>query len=182
MSVEGSSPLTRGKWYAGRCKPTPALAHPRSRGENFPKRFSKPPMVGSSPLTRGKFKPAIGKRVVVGLIPAHAGKMVTRLSLRRGARAHPRSRGENCCASHCLRVGEGSSPLTRGKCERARLLTRPRRLIPAHAGKISGSPSRPRSSAAHPRSRGENKRACRAGGVHQGSSPLTRGKYLASGM
>ena len=51
-------------------------------------------------------------------------------------------------------------------------------LIPAHAGKTSGSPSRPRSSAAHPRSLGENAAAALVEDAETGSSPLTRGKRL----
>ena len=51
-----------------------------------------------------------------------------------------------------------------------------RGLIPAHAGKTSGSLSRPRSSAAHPRSRGENAARIEVRDWPAGSSPLTRGK------
>ena len=70
----GSSPLTRGKRivilprlpsarlipaHAGKTEGwrqdrAPATAHPRSRGENNPRRHHCRPRVGSSPLTRGK--------------------------------------------------------------------------------------------------------------------------------
>mgnify|MGYP000916531036 CR=1 FL=1 len=50
------------------------------------------------------------------------------------------------------------------------------RLIPAHAGKTPRSTSVTPSTAAHPRSRGENSRLSRASRWSWGSSPLTRGK------
>ena len=50
------------------------------------------------------------------------------------------------------------------------------RLIPAHAGKTQASTPKPLSSAAHPRSRGENINARVAACCASGSSPLTRGK------
>ena len=52
-------------------------------------------------------------------------------------------------------------------------------LIPAHAGKTNRPALRGRSSAAHPRSRGENRRQRPAQPHRIGSSPLTRGKLLA---
>ena len=94
-SVEGSSPLTRGKrvdqgldgsgrglipTHAGKTDPRSsslqwARAHPRSRGEND-----------------------VGARAAFGLqwlIPAHAGKTRAATVSVIHWRAHPRSRGEN---------------------------------------------------------------------------------------
>ena len=78
-------------------------------------------------------------------------------------------------------VGEGSSPLTRGKLRRPDRCEPTARLIPAHAGKTlcvrcSFDPGR-----AHPRSRGENQAAANARTNDTGSSPLTRGKPRAAG-
>ena len=92
--VAGSSPLTRGK-QCGRPDTVvqrgliPAHegtteeaagprscqgAHPRSRGEN-PHSITFPSGVkGSSPLTRGKLSARAASVMVIGLIPAHAGK------------------------------------------------------------------------------------------------------------
>ena len=93
-SVEGSSPLTRGKQTAcGRPAAAARLipahagktigvigficglpAHPRSRGENRAKPALSKKRRGSSPLTRGK---RVAGRPQLGadrLIPAHAGK------------------------------------------------------------------------------------------------------------
>ena len=50
-----------------------------------------------------------------GLIPAHAGKTELGEDRVRGARAHPRSRGENTSPMSDLQTRDGSSPLTRGK-------------------------------------------------------------------
>ena len=110
------------------------------------------------------------------LIPAHAGK--TRGAGRVAPRpsAHPRSRGEN--NPNLLKEAPpvGSSPLTRGKRDRALEVLGPWRLIPAHAGKTRIR--RPTSSlrSAHPRSRGENTAFFRWAHGAGGSSPLTRGK------
>ena len=97
--------------------------------------------------------------------------------------AHPRSRGEN----HTLESGVihklGSSPLTRGKRWCQEHLAFIAGLIPAHAGKTCQRGSSRESRQAHPRSRGENRRANDARSTPRGSSPLTRGKpAVAEGM
>ena len=93
-SLEGSSPLTRGKLrrvagvetacrlipaHAGKTPPWLGVtswctAHPRSRGENFWLRRGAHPTCGSSPLTRGKLMKWRGYQSAYRLIPAHAGK------------------------------------------------------------------------------------------------------------
>ena len=90
----GSSPLTRGKrasgaWmlpdvglipaHAGKTRSSAGAesgqgAHPRSRGENPLWEFDSFQARGSSPLTRGKLLRRDYRRVLHGLIPAHAGK------------------------------------------------------------------------------------------------------------
>ena len=110
------------------------------------------------------------------LIPAHAGKTRSQPAAAPGPRAHPRSRGENPNGRVKIGTSAGSSPLTRGKHRDQDRAHRPRRLIPAHAGK-TGSWSRPHHcSPAHPRSRGENASVRAAISALSGSSPLTRGK------
>ena len=131
---------------------------------------------GSSPLTRGKRPHARRDRPNAGLIPAHAGKTLEDISGECRVEAHPRSRGENRVADLHTRLAEGSSPLTRGKPGIQPGDSGPGRLIPAHAGKTTGPvPAQP-VFRAHPRSRGENEQAIRAGDIVCGSSPLTRGK------
>ena len=168
--------------HAGKTTPTRrpwcgSSAHPRSRGENQQRLDLGAESRGSSPLTRGKPRPQSWQKRASRLIPAHAGKTRCQLRLRRRGRAHPRSRGENAILLGVPFTTAGSSPLTRGKrdvcpSERGR-----RRLIPAHAGKTIGRGDFAASNAAHPRSRGENTSASRAGLLRPGSSPLTRGKH-----
>ena len=154
----GSSPLTRGKLalivrvghedglipaHAGktrRSRPVtrPTRAHPRSRGENLSGAVDFERVQGSSPLTRGKPLNNFGQRLHVGLIPAHAGKTTSYAGNLTVFRAHPRSRGENQVAVLAIRRAAGSSPLTRGKHGRSRLLRARGGLIPAHAGKTHG--------------------------------------------
>ena len=114
-TIQGSSPLTRGKpsrsgaghlWrrlipaHAGKTCPNPRptrsrSAHPRSRGENRDGVLKSMSIGGSSPLTRGKQARAPRMRETPRLIPAHAGKTHPRRVRRRVRQAHPRSRGEN---------------------------------------------------------------------------------------
>ena len=172
----GSSPLTRGKRdhaerardvsrlipaHAGKTNPPlgqarPGGAHPRSRGENTVRDLGPPLKGGSSPLTRGKLAVDRRDRDSGGLIPAHAGKTVVGCVAAAFGGAHPRSRGENGLLGQLDNLGQGSSPLTRGKRPRyADQAVRPR-LIPAHAGKTAAVRRRPGRVRAHPRSRGEN--------------------------
>ena len=196
MTLEGSSPLTRGKQprtrtgvrrlrlipaHAGK---TPGEvkevslmeAHPRSRRENLLRLSRGSRAGGSSPLTRGK--PAHEKHLIApgGLIPAHAGK--TQRIVAPGSRepAHPRSRGENMSVKVSSWVWGGSSPLTRGKRASATAARDRAGLIPAHAGKTPRPLFRGLVSPAHPRSRGENVSDDGTQSRARGSSPLTRGK------
>ena len=193
----GSSPLTRGKparrglegmvrrlipAHAG--KTTVAAlalhgnaAHPRSRGENLPVLHPSMTVDGSSPLTRGKPQRRRGRQRGHRLIPAHAGKTSLPSRWRRPARAHPRSRGENMNARFTSRATCGSSPLTRGKLLLVVISASHFGLIPAHAGKTRGGRRLRVPVAAHPRSRGENKKQRMRSPASNGSSPLTRGKH-----
>ena len=192
----GSSPLTRGKCdhaatptrhhrlipaHAGKiCCDTRGSrhnwAHPRSRGENAIATGATLLNSGSSPLTRGKYGGIREGETRTRLIPAHAGKMLSRPLTRSSQRAHPRSRGENLVIGGHIIDRRGSSPLTRGKFHLGREAITGHGLIPAHAGKISRRPASQPRCGAHPRSRGENI-GCLVGAiVAMGSSPLTRGK------
>ena len=133
-------------------------------------------MVGSSPLTRGKpgLTPLSPARQ--GLIPAHAGKTSKSAASGSAPQAHPRSRGENA-ALMVTRTGVwGSSPLTRGKRGEGEGGEEHQGLIPAHAGKTRSRIRLARPRGAHPRSRGENVLVGTLDRLHEGSSPLTRGK------
>ena len=173
----GSSPLTRGKRgrkfgvaalgglipaHAGKTRSPltrrrASTAHPRSRGENTGTSGPGLTAAGSSPLTRGKRQEQSPSQSPAGLIPAHAGKTLTRHRERQALRAHPRSRGENPLATLRGITSSGSSPLTRGKPGALGLLSRGSGLIPAHAGKTCSSRRCRAHARAHPRSRGENR-------------------------
>ena len=192
----GSSPLTRGKLthiavlplgdglipaHAGKTSSTPDMraastAHPRSRGENIWGAHAMFRAKGSSPLTRGKQVRCNPRGSCQGLIPAHAGKTMSRSASADTTRAHPRSRGENAQQPPPVLCGGGSSPLTRGKRRVPRRVFLREGLIPAHAGKTRCKSSKPTSATAHPRSRGENTCWPSTRSISRGSSPLTRGK------
>mgnify|MGYP007021019703 CR=1 FL=1 len=78
-------------------------------------------------------------------------------------------------------MGEGSSPLTRGKPVSLTEKYAAAGLIPAHAGKTCQNPRRAHSLTAHPRSRGENPVTLPRRASLLGSSPLTRGKLCVRG-
>ena len=156
-----------------------AWAHPRSRGENLERARLVAWVRGSSPLTRGKPVEAGGGDPGVGLIPAHAGKTFARRIRDERKRAHPRSRGENQQAREARIPSRGSSPLTRGKRNPSSTAADTDGLIPAHAGKTLRRVDRDSRHQAHPRSRGENAGNPMYFLVHNGSSPLTRGKHAA---
>ena len=156
MRRKGLIPAHAGKTFTSATGSAETRAHPRSRGENMTLPGCTCSRMGSSPLTRGKRGGAVRVSGYGGLIPAHAGKTMSRRRPMRSLTAHPRSRGENIITNTGQASTAGSSPLTRGKrLSTARDLGRPR-LIPAHAGKtfLRASPRSPE--AAHPRSRGEN--------------------------
>ena len=172
----GSSPLTRGKLrqaqvlqggrgliptHAGKTRSTPApgtgtRAHPHSRGENRAEIADLQTRAGSSPLTRGKPNVRPVERVGGRLIPTHAGKTSERTEYLKRGRAHPHSRGENHSPRELALHTAGSSPLTRGKRQPARLHVRVGGLIPTHAGKTASAPPSAWTTWAHPHSRGEN--------------------------
>ena len=131
---------------------------------------------GSSPLTRGKRQASCVDVLLIGLIPAHAGKTRHTLCPSSSGTAHPRSRGENSNAADRSTPAGGSSPLTRGKLVEGARLFDVVGLIPAHAGKTPLVSHRAISRPAHPRSRGENEYQVRKSVTVRGSSPLTRGK------
>ena len=156
--------------------PTVEEAHPRSRGENLKLKSVRIMLSGSSPLTRGKRVRPWAACLTLGLIPAHAGKTRLMPLLCVLPWAHPRSRGENPTLSTALDTLPGSSPLTRGKQKMGRAPLAAWRLIPAHAGKTTGTARSAHFRRAHPRSRGENDGVVMMWAIRGGSSPLTRGK------
>ena len=134
---------------------------------------------GSSPLTRGKRYSVHRLTCACGFIPAHAGKTSHDPAHQSASTAHPRSRRENDLTEPIMELMPGSSPLTRGKLDRAAGPGQVVGLIPAHAGKTYWTSHLALLARAHPRSRGENKRSSSRLNQQTGSSPLTRGKHIA---
>ena len=92
--------------------------------------------------------------------------------------AHPRVCGENLQQSQGAVESVGSSPRVRGKRDHHRAHRRPRRLIPACAGKTCRVARVPRRTGAHPRVCGENSVPGLARERGFGSSPRVRGKRV----
>ncbi len=191
----GSSPLARGghtgpTWTRARRRLIPARAgrtrrrrwasrrsraHPRSRGADQGGDLARGTGGGSSPLARGGPPTASASRSTNGLIPARAGRTTpTAMSWSR-ARAHPRSRGADLEDGMTLNKVDGSSPLARGGLCPGRHPRRLRGLIPARAGRTSARHSARAHHAAHPRSRGADRRRWILLQDDDGSSPLARG-------
>ena len=176
LSAFGLIPTHAGKTIVQASCLVALAVHPRSREENFDCEPAAPELVGSSPLMRGKLGAHDDALRDGGLIPTHAGKTRPSTSPRARFKAHPRSCGENAELEAAPILGQGSSPLTRGK-PRWRCRGHPvHRLIPAHAGKTCRVPTRLPGSWAHPRSYGENAFRPLRTLVVRGSSPLIRGK------
>ena len=135
FAAAGSSPRVRGKLrlvshVGGARRLIPACAgktlaslaaqgckgaHPRVCGENarLRSRWVRPP--GSSPRVRGKLNREMYGDIILGLIPACAGKTTGFRADRPAAWAHPRVCGENCWAGGIATMMRGSSPRVRGK-------------------------------------------------------------------
>ena len=178
-AIGGLIPAHAGKTPSGLDRGRHPRAHPRSCGENLRLYGLGALHEGSSPLMRGKLENGRTYRVVVGLIPAHAGKTRARPAPGGESRAHPRSCGENCYNTNGNKGVTGSSPLMRGKLGWSVPSTHGRGLIPAHAGKTSRRAGRRSRRGAHPRSCGENSDPAYGRALSMGSSPLMRGKRLA---
>ena len=177
MAGPGSSPLTRGKHTLVVVDEDGQRLIPAHAGKTADHTVAMGHLPGSSPLTRGKRYVLQGSARWLRLIPAHAGKTPPSWRSRPSARAHPRSRGENCYNVNGNKGVTGSSPLTRGKPSAVGVSAPLERLIPAHAGKTYSAHASPKPRPAHPRSRGENPDSQAAQNYDQGSSPLTRGKH-----
>ena len=136
---------------------------------------------GSSPRGRGKLSIGVSFRVVLGLIPAWAGKTGTRAPRLPRGPAHPRVGGENYSYTTLVACVTGSSPRGRGKPISAKRDTYQERLIPAWAGKTAVPRCRTSRRPAHPRVGGENAGVAGLDDYGRGSSPRGRGKRMPSG-
>ena len=195
-SEQGSSPRVRGKLLASLARVQNArlipacagktldrlpgrdrtAAHPRVCGENFLMPVKTLLIVGSSPRVRGKPATKSAYVLLLGLIPACAGKTSWEAQSRPQQRAHPRVCGENCVVFVFVILGTGSSPRVRGKPVFTDMEQLNSRLIPACAGKTTYLVLVQFFRAAHPRVCGENLLNNISKPAASGSSPRVRGK------
>ena len=147
-------------------------------GENLGDVSKKSITQGSSPRVRGKPSWKRFAFLVIGLIPACAGKTKLPRNPLTLERAHPRVCGENCRRRSSELPAKGSSPRVRGKHVRRWLPILEDRLIPACAGKTKGRLVISRDDPAHPRVCGENNCEKSTTLHRDGSSPRVRGKHL----
>ena len=195
ISIEGSSPHTRGAptsksssalperiipAYAGSTAPRPNGAeddedHPRIRGEHIVAWMAKYENAGSSPHTRGARLRTPPRPRPRRIIPAYAGSTSSTSSPGGSTRDHPRIRGEHGVELAIFDDADGSSPHTRGAPfvdSVNQVLTG---IIPAYAGStiaglgriIGGVGSSPHTRGARPAPRRSRRPS--------GSSPHTRG-------
>ena len=132
---DGSSPRMRGKRFGvdGGEKPRriiPAHAgqtqsrarssgfrtdHPRACGANLVRHASISPYTGSSPRMRGKLGIIPRGRVLLRIIPAHAGQTISGVIQVYPSMDHPRACGANRAVPRTSVGRPGSSPRMRGK-------------------------------------------------------------------
>ena len=132
--------------------------------------------MGSSPRVRGKRATSKAIATEDGLIPACAGKTITRMGPNTRSRAHPRVCGENEILTAEDLNAQGSSPRVRGKRWNRCHPCYNSGLIPACAGKTVRRPSLSMPGWAHPRVCGENIPQHGMKCPQPGSSPRVRGK------
>ena len=152
----GLIPAWAGKTWNSQLELSKRSAHPRVGGENCCASLSKEPPTGSSPRGRGKRDELSHGLVILGLIPAWAGKTGVGSSVSAGLAAHPRVGGENRQATGARELPAGSSPRGRGKLLRRDYRRVLHGLIPAWAGKTASPASSWTARRAHPRVGGEN--------------------------
>ena len=131
---------------------------------------------------RGKRTIQESDRVLIRLIPAHAGKTCLFQCLLQRSWAHPRACGENPAHSRVPTPVRGSSPRMRGKHNPVKIGLSQSGLIPAHAGKTVEPVGGGDHLRAHPRACGENLMGKYICENLPGSSPRMRGKRLVVGV
>ena len=153
-----------------------ATDHPRACGANggLPMAFSW--LTGSSPRMRGKRVEPVCDGAEVRIIPAHAGQTAPNRQDACPCPDHPRACGANRRYGRFSTRPVGSSPRMRGKRPVHHRVHADLRIIPAHAGQTSSSPSICQQRPDHPRACGANSRLLQAATTSLGSSPRMRGK------
>ena len=170
-------PAHAGQTTATRCPCESPADHPRACGANggLPMAFSW--LTGSSPRMRGKRVEPVCDGAEVRIIPAHAGQTAPNRQDACPCPDHPRACGANRRYGRFSARPVGSSPRMRGKRPVHHRVHADLRIIPAHAGQTSSSPSICQQRPDHPRACGANQAAGLNAGILGGSSPRMRGKH-----
>ena len=174
-AARGSSPLARGTRAPSPGGTRSRTVHPRSRGEHFAGVATAVGVAGSSPLARGTRPRNCSGARPPRFIPARAGNTPTTPRSAPQTPVHPRSRGEHLTPQQQRNFPDGSSPLARGTRDPLRRGDGRARFIPARAGNTHHNLEYQRSTAVHPRSRGEHDAVAPPMAAEVGSSPLARG-------
>ena len=132
------------------------LAHPRLRGDDQRRTWSRQGQRGSPPLTRGRCRPMKPDEYEPGLTPAYAGTILRTCRSTSSKRAHPRLRGDDRLSDSQTLLPMGSPPLTRGRFGDIDLSNAENRLTPAYAGTIFRWGRVSVRVRAHPRLRGDD--------------------------
>ena len=155
-SAPGTSPRMRGKRskIALRCSVTRNI--PAYAGKTSGNLLRASELAGTSPRMRGKREELHATGLPRRNIPAYAGKTDTASRPNAVDAEHPRVCGENRPCHSCVRHARGTSPRMRGKPKKQAASPRPRRNIPAYAGKTEGDCLARVTLEEHPRVCGEN--------------------------
>ncbi len=174
-----SIPAHAGKPSVGRPGTAIRRVYPRPRGEaaSIPSGYAS--TTGLSPPTRGSLDVALRgpsrRGLVVGSIPAHAGKPLDINASLDVIEVYPRPRGEALSLVAFASQGMGLSPPTRGSRRLRTCVKSTSRSIPAHAGKPSLIDGVPLMATVYPRPRGEARLPLAKILLPAGLSPPTRG-------
>ena len=110
----GSSPRMRGTPADDSDHCPPFRDHPRACGEHLMFEPAEHIGQGSSPRMRGTQSESHTRKLITGIIPAHAGNTYKTTARRQYPRDHPRACGEHLRLTATDHGGRGSSPRMRG--------------------------------------------------------------------
>ena len=126
---------------------------------------------------RGSRCHQFGRRLLRGIIPAHAGLTARTWDSDRCRRDHPRACGAHISSRYSVSDFLGSSPRMRGSLSLPWALLMRLGIIPAHAGLTRGSAPARACAQDHPRACGAHGAASASRDASRGSSPRMRGSH-----
>ena len=145
-------------------------------GEDERKRRTKNPPMGRSPRVRGRREASIWRKVMMGSIPACAGKTPGDEPPAKRERVDPRVCGEDTLRQCKYIAAKGRSPRVRGRLEVDEFDFADDRSIPACAGKTVCASTGRKRDRVDPRVCGEDRTTHMALHKDEGRSPRVRGR------